>query len=214
MTARSATASAEEARLLAMRGREAEREDRERLRAQARLDQARQEAAKAATAKEEALKQAHRTAQENEGLRTRLMAELSGILQTRATAQGLIVSMSGVLFKTGQSTLLPEAREKLAKVAGVLATRQGIRIKAEGFTDSTGTPGLNDRLSRERAEAARDFLVSQGVPADAVTFEGFGQAHPVADNATQAGRQENRRVELVVSGEGLEEQPAPEPGQH
>ena len=85
--------------------------------------------------------------------------------------------MSGVLFKTGQSTLLPAAREKLAKVAGVLATHQGIRIKAEGFTDSTGNPELNGAALPERAEAARDFLVGQGVPAGAITFEGFGQAY-------------------------------------
>jgi outer membrane protein OmpA-like peptidoglycan-associated protein len=188
----------------------AEIKDQERQLAEARIEQARQEAARAEQAKSEALQEAQRagqmasrTSQENEGLRSRLMAELSGILQTKATARGLIVSMSGVLFKTGKATLLPPAREKLAKVAGVLATHKGLKIQAEGFTDSTGSQQLNARLSEDRARAARDFLVSQGVSASAITVKGFGAEHPIADNATVTGRQENRRVELVVSGEGL-----------
>lgn len=203
MTARAAAAAGEEARIAAAKARTDEAETQERRLAEARIEQARQEAARAAAAKEEALKQASRASQENEGLRSRLMAELSGILRTKATARGLIVSMSGVLFKTGQATLLPPAREKLAKVAGILATHKGLRIQAEGFTDSTGSQELNARLSEQRATAARDFLVNQGVSAQAITVKGFGSEHPIADNATPAGRQENRRVELVVSGEGI-----------
>ena len=209
MTARSATQSAEEARVLAFRGRQAEEEAAATRVAQAKLEEARQEAARAATAKEEALKQAQSSQQENEGLRSRLMAQLSGILQTKATARGLIVSMSGVLFKTGQATLVPAAREKLAKVAGILASHKGLRIEADGFTDSTGTAQLNERLSESRAQAARDFLVRQGVSPDAIVSRGFGEDRPIADNSTAAGRQENRRVELVVSGEGLTA-PAPD----
>jgi outer membrane protein OmpA-like peptidoglycan-associated protein len=135
------------------------------------------------------------------------MAQLNGILETKATARGLIVSMSGVLFKTGKSTLVPEAREKLAKVAGILATHKGLRIEADGFTDSTGSDAINEKLSASRAQAARDFLVNQGVSADAIVSRGFGAEHPIAANDSVEGRQENRRVELVVSGEGLTDSP-------
>ena len=204
MTARSATQSAEEAWELSVRGRQAEREAAAAKLAQAKLDQARQEAARAALAQDQAVKEARQTEQENEGLRTQLMAQLNGILQTKATARGLIVSMSGVLFKTGQATLVPAAREKLAKVAGILAIHKGLRIEADGFTDSTGPAPLNEKLSESRAQAARDFLVSQGVAADAIVSRGFGADHPIAGNDTVAGRQENRRVELVVSGEGID----------
>jgi len=237
MTARSATQSAEEALVLTLRGRQAEQDAATARMTQAKLEEARLEAARAAEAKEEALKQAQSSQQEkedavrqaqssqqekedavklaqssqqeNEGLRSRLMAQLSGILQTKATARGLIVSMSGVLFKTGQATLVPAAREKLAKVAGILASHKGLRIEADGFTDSTGTAQLNERLSESRAQAARDFLVRQGVSPDAIVSRGFGEDRPIADNSTAAGRQENRRVELVVSGEGLTA-PAPD----
>jgi outer membrane protein OmpA-like peptidoglycan-associated protein len=132
--------------------------------------------------------------------------------KTKATARGLIVSMSGVLFKTGKASLVPEAREKLAKVAGILAIHKGLKIEADGFTDSTGPAPLNERLSQSRAQAARDFLVSQGVAPDAIVSRGFGADHPIADNSTTNGRQENRRVELVVSGEGITS-PTEPPGQ-
>jgi outer membrane protein OmpA-like peptidoglycan-associated protein len=139
----------------------------------------------------------------NDGLRTQLMEQLNTILQTRATARGLIVNMSGVLFQSGKATLLPIAREKLAKVAGVLATHKGLVIETEGFTDSIGGSGMNQRLSEQRAKNTMDYLVSQGVPATAISFKGFGEESPIASNDTSAGRQENRRVELVVSGEGI-----------
>ncbi len=139
----------------------------------------------------------------NEGLRSKLMEQLNTILQTRATARGLIVNMSDVLFQTGKATLLPPAREKLAKIAGILSTHKGLRIEADGFTDSTGSDEFNQRLSEQRASATRDYLVSQGVSAEIVTAKGFGKENPIAANETNAGRQENRRVELVVSGEGI-----------
>ena len=208
MAARSATQSAEEARMLAEQGRRAEQDAAASQLAQAKLEQARQEAAQASLAQDRALSAARKTEQENEALRTRLMAQLNGILQTKATARGLIVSMSGVLFKTGQANLVPEAREKLAKVAGILATHKGLRIEADGFTDNTGTASLNEKLSASRAQAARDFLVGQGVPADAIVSRGFGADRPIAGNDTAEGRQENRRVELVVSGEGITGEPA------
>jgi len=208
MAARSATQTAEEARMLAERGWRAEQEDAANKLAQAKLEQARQEAAQASLAQDQAITAAKKTEQENETLRSQLMAQLSGILQTKATARGLIVSMSGVLFKTGQANLVPEAREKLAKVAGILATHKGLRIEADGFTDSTGTATTNEKLSASRAQAARDFLVGQGVPADAIVSRGFGADRPIAGNDTAEGRQENRRVELVVSGEGITEESA------
>ncbi len=139
----------------------------------------------------------------NEGMRAQLMEQLNTILQTRASARGLIVNMSGVLFQSGQATLLPIAREKLAKVAGILATHKGLVIEAEGFTDSTGGSGLNQRLSEQRAKNTMDYLISQGVPASAISSKGLGEQNPIASNATSSGRQENRRVELVVSGEGI-----------
>jgi outer membrane protein OmpA-like peptidoglycan-associated protein len=209
MAARSATQTAEEARMLAERGWRAEQEDAANKLAQAKLEQARQEAAQASLAQDQAITAAKKTEQENETLRSQLMAQLNGILQTKATARGLIVSMSGVLFKTGQANLVPEAREKLAKVAGILATHKGLRIEADGFTDSTGTATTNEKkLSASRAQAARDFLVGQGVPAAAIVSRGFGADRPIAGNDTAEGRQENRRVELVVSGEGITEESA------
>jgi outer membrane protein OmpA-like peptidoglycan-associated protein len=111
--------------------------------------------------------------------------------------------MSGMLFQTGKATLVPAAREKLAKIAGILSTHKGLVVEADGFTDSTGSAALNLKLSGERAQNAMAYLVSQGVSADAISFKGFGLDNPVASNDTKAGRQENRRVELVVSGVGI-----------
>jgi outer membrane protein OmpA-like peptidoglycan-associated protein len=139
----------------------------------------------------------------NAGLRTELMAQLNAVLQTRDTARGLIVNMSGVLFQNGKATLLPAAREKLAKIAGILATHKGLKIKADGFTDSNGSEASNLRLSQDRAGNTKSYLVTQGVSASTITVEGFGEGSPIATNDTTAGRQENRRVELVVSGEGI-----------
>jgi outer membrane protein OmpA-like peptidoglycan-associated protein len=139
----------------------------------------------------------------NEGMRTKLMVQLNAVLRTRATVRGLIVNMSDVLFQNGKATLQPAAREKLAKIAGILSVHKGLRIEAEGFTDSNGGEAYNQRLSEQRASNTKDYLVTQGVSTDSITFKGFGQANPVATNETAEGRQENRRVELVVSGEGL-----------
>ena len=188
---------------MAIQGKRVEAQAVAQRMAQAKLDQAKVEAAQASAAQAQAQQQAQLSEQENAGLRTRLMDQLNGILETRASAKGLIVNMSGVLFKTGKATVLPTAREKLAKIAGILATHKGLKIEADGFTDSTGTGPFNAKLSENRAQAVRDFLVSQGVPSEAIISRGFGQDHPIASNDTEAGRQENRRVELVVSGEGI-----------
>ena len=131
------------------------------------------------------------------------MSELNAVLQTRATARGLIVNMSGVLFENGKAALLPAAREKLANIAGILSTHKGLKIEAEGFTDSNGSDASNQVLSEKRAQNTRDYLVEQGVASEAISFKGLGESNPIATNDTAAGRQENRRVELVVSGEGL-----------
>jgi outer membrane protein OmpA-like peptidoglycan-associated protein len=136
-------------------------------------------------------------------LRQQLLDQFNSILQTKDTARGLIVNMSDVLFDTARYTLKPGAREKLAKVSGIILGHPGLKIAVEGHTDSVGGDEYNMRLSENRAGAVRDFLVAQGVPAGAVTSQGFGKTMPVADNATAAGRQQNRRVELVVSGEIL-----------
>jgi outer membrane protein OmpA-like peptidoglycan-associated protein len=145
--------------------------------------------------------QADMAQHEKEQLRQQLVEQLNRILETRDTARGLIVNMSDVLFATGQWDLKPGAREKLAKIAGIVLSHPGLRLQLEGHTDSVGSEAYNQVLSERRADTVRDFLIQQGVNANAVTARGFGKSMPVADNATAAGRQQNRRVEMVVSGD-------------
>jgi outer membrane protein OmpA-like peptidoglycan-associated protein len=134
-------------------------------------------------------------------MRARLSEQLNSILQTRDSARGLIVSMSDVLFDTGKYSLKPGAREKLAKVAGILLAYPGLNIEVGGYTDSVGSDEMNQTLSENRASAVRDYLVSQGVSTASITSKGFGETQPVATNDNSSGRQRNRRVELLVSGE-------------
>jgi outer membrane protein OmpA-like peptidoglycan-associated protein len=134
-------------------------------------------------------------------LRTQLMAQFNAILQTRDTARGLIVNMSDVLFDTGKYSLRPLAREKLAKVAGIVSGHPGLKLDVEGHTDSVGGDEYNQLLSEERGSAVRDYLIGQGMPGTSVTTKGFGKTQPVASNDTAEGRQLNRRVELVISGD-------------
>lgn len=136
-------------------------------------------------------------------LRAQLLEQFNQVLQTRDSARGLIVNMSDVLFDTGQYTLKPGAREKLAKVSGIVLSHPGLRIDVEGHTDSVGRDEYNMKLSENRANAVRSFLVSQGISPELLTGKGFGKTKPVADNSTASGRQMNRRVEMVVSGEIL-----------
>jgi outer membrane protein OmpA-like peptidoglycan-associated protein len=136
-------------------------------------------------------------------MRTRLSEQLNSILQTRETARGLIVSLSDVLFDTGRFSLKPGAREKLAKVAGILLAYPGLNIEVGGYTDNVGTDDMNQTLSENRAGSVRDYLVQQGVLANSVSSRGFGNTLPVASNDNSAGRQQNRRVELLVSGEAI-----------
>ena len=140
---------------------------------------------------------------EKTAMRAQLEVRLNEILETRDSARGLIVSMSDVLFDTGQFSLKPGAREKLAKVAGILIAYPGLNIAVGGYTDNVGGDDMNQKLSENRAGAVRDYLVQEGVVANSVSAAGFGNSSPVASNDNSSGRQENRRVELVVSGEAI-----------
>ena len=151
----------------------------------------------------DAQQRAEQADMERAALRTRLSAQLNSILQTRDSARGLIVSMSDVLFDTGRYTLKPGAREKLAKVSGILLAYPSLNIEVDGFTDSVGSDASNQRLSETRATSVRDYLVSQGIATESITSQGFGETQPVATNDTSSGRQQNRRVELLVSGEAI-----------
>ena len=154
-----------------------------------------------------AAQQAQASAQQAEAdkaaMRVRLSEQLNKILQTRDSARGLIVSMSDVLFDTGKYSLKPGAREKLAKVAGILLAYPGLNIEVGGYTDNVGGDQMNQTLSENRAGSVRDYLVQQGVAANSVSARGFGNTLPVASNGNSAGRQQNRRVELLVSGEAI-----------
>jgi outer membrane protein OmpA-like peptidoglycan-associated protein len=136
-------------------------------------------------------------------LRAQLLKQLSMVLQTNDTVRGLIVNMSDVLFDTGSYTLRPAAREKLAKISGILLAYPSLKIQVEGYTDSVGSDDFNQRLSEQRSGIVRDYLIDQMVPAGSVTSQGFGKTQPVASNDTPDGRQKNRRVELVVSGDAI-----------
>ncbi len=161
--------------------------DAQRAGAQADLDRAASETAKAQAEKAE--------------LRALLMTQFNAILQTRDTPRGLIVNMSDVLFDTAKFSLRPLAREKLAKLAGIVSGHPGLRLDVEGYTDSVGGDDYNQKLSEQRGSSVRDFLVLQGMPVTSVSSKGFGKSDPVASNETVQGRQQNRRVELVISGE-------------
>ena len=154
-----------------------------------------------------AAQQAQQNAQQADAdkaaMRTRLSEQLNKILQTHDTARGLIVSMSDVLFDTGKYSLKPGAREKLAKVSGILLSYPGLNIEVGGYTDNVGSDEMNQTLSENRAGSVRDYLVQQGVTANSVTAKGYGSTLPVASNENAAGRQQNRRVELLVSGEAI-----------
>ena len=154
---------------------------------------------RAAAAKSDAqLKDAVR---DREELRARLLQQFSLILETRDTARGLVVNMSDVLFDSGKYTLRPLAREKLAKISGIVLAYPSLKLAVEGNTDSVGTESFNQDLSEKRAEGVRTYLTQQGVPESSTTATGFGKTRPIASNDTSEGRQQNRRVELIVSGE-------------
>jgi outer membrane protein OmpA-like peptidoglycan-associated protein len=144
---------------------------------------------------------AERARQATADLRAQLLDQLNRILDTRDTPRGLVVSMGDVLFAIGKYDLQPEAREKLAKLSGVVLAHPGLDLAVGGYTDNVGSDELNQKLSEKRAESVRSYLVAQGLADGSVTSQGFGMSMPVADNATGVGRQKNRRVEIVLSGE-------------
>lgn len=191
------SATADAARLAAERDKEAAVEA-----ARTAAETARMQAESARLAAEAQLKNAAaQSEQEKSALRARLRDQLNVILETRESARGLIVSLSDVLFDTGSATLKPGAREKLARVSGILVSHPGLRLEIEGHTDNVGSDELNQKLSEQRAESVRVYLVQQKIPSDTVGTAGLGESQPVATNGTAAGRQQNRRVELVVSGD-------------
>jgi outer membrane protein OmpA-like peptidoglycan-associated protein len=183
--ARRAQVEAEQRRLTALEQQQAAEAEVERSRAAAReLDAQLQQLIK-----------------DREELRGRLLQQLNVILETRDTARGLIVNLSDVTFATGEAALQPGARERLARISGILSAHPTLVVEVEGHTDSVGSDAFNQGLSERRADSVRNYLVQQGVPAASITSAGFGKTSPVATNDTAEGRQMNRRVELIVSGE-------------
>ncbi len=152
----------------------------------------------AAASSDKQLKQA---VVDREESRAKLLQQFNVIFATRDTARGLIVSLSDVLFDSGKSTLRPIAREKLAKISGIVLPYPDLRLAIEGNTDSVGSDSMNQQLSEQRAGSVRDYLAKENIPSSSMTSKGFGKTQPVASNDTAEGRQQNRRVELVVSGE-------------
>ncbi len=167
------------------------------------LSAAQADAERSRLAAQQAQASAQQADADKAAMRVRLSEQLNKILQTRDTARGLIVSMSDVLFDTGKYSLKPGAREKLAKVAGILLAYPGLNIEVGGYTDNVGGDQMNQKLSENRAASVRDYLVQQGVTTNSVTARGFGNTLAVASNDSAAGRQQNRRVELLVSGEAI-----------
>ncbi len=174
---------------------------RQQAAALAQQQAAQAQAAAAQAAAVQADQQRQEAVRQKEQMRARLLAQLNQVLQTRDSARGLIVSMPDVLFDFNKYTLKPEARERLAKVSGIVLAYPDLKLQIEGYTDSIGSDEYNQTLSDKRAEAVRDYLVSQGVNMNNVAARGLGKADPVADNTTASGRQLNRRVEMIVSGD-------------
>jgi outer membrane protein OmpA-like peptidoglycan-associated protein len=192
LAAEQAKAQADAARLAAEKAQQEALAQQQALAAQAQQARLAAEEAERARASAEA---------DRQKLREQLRTQLNMILETRESARGLIVNMSDVLFDFNKYTLKPGAREKLARVSGIIMTHPGLKIDVEGHTDNVGSDEYNQKLSEQRANSVREYLTTQGVPQNMVTSKGFGEGQPVADNNSAAGRQQNRRVELVVSGD-------------
>jgi outer membrane protein OmpA-like peptidoglycan-associated protein len=209
--AQQSQADAQQAQLAAQQSQlAAEQQAAARATADAAAADAEARAQKARDAQLAAEQGAQQASQQAEQAREHLRAQLNAVLQTTETARGLIVNMSDVLFDFNKYTLKPEAREKLAKVSGILVAYPGLSVQVEGYTDNIGSDEYNQKLSEERAGGVRDYLVSQSVANANVTAQGYGKSDPVADNSTNGGRAQNRRVELVVSGAAIGvEQSAP-----
>jgi outer membrane protein OmpA-like peptidoglycan-associated protein len=201
---REAEQARQEAEAAAQRAaQERQQAEAARQAALAQQQQLQTEAQRAQQAAQEAQQRAFEAQRQREELRARLMQQLNTVLETKQTARGLIVNMSDVLFDTGKATLKPGAKLRLAKVAGIIMAYPDLRLQIEGHTDNTGSEQFNQNLSERRAATVRDYLISQGVPLNNVVAQGFGEADPVAPNTTAQGRQMNRRVDLVVSGQAI-----------
>jgi outer membrane protein OmpA-like peptidoglycan-associated protein len=192
-----AVAAAREASLQ----REAAEKAKSEAVAQQQVLSAETDKARAAAAQSENLRQ--QAEKEKQELRARLLQQLNSILATRDSARGLIANMSDVLFRSGSFELLPGARERLAKVSGIVLAYPSLHVAVEGHTDSVGGDEYNQELSEHRAQSVRDYFVQQGIPAGAIEFRGLGKSEPIASNETAEGRQQNRRVELVLSGDAI-----------
>jgi outer membrane protein OmpA-like peptidoglycan-associated protein len=193
-------AQAEQAQLQAQHA-QLQAEQAQAAKAEADAARARAEA-EAAEARARAA-EANRSAESAMQVREKLRQQLNTVLETSESARGLIVNMSDVLFDTGKYSLKPSTQISLAKVAGILLAYPGLRVQVEGYTDSVGGDEYNQKLSENRAASVKDFLVSQGVSGNNMTSQGFGKNNPVADNSTAEGRAQNRRVNLVVSGDAI-----------
>jgi outer membrane protein OmpA-like peptidoglycan-associated protein len=228
--AREAVERAEDARIASLRKQAAEQQNatvtakneaqQQAAQAQVQAAQAQVQAAQAQASKQQAdaartqaeaeaaearakAAEANRSAQNANAVREKLRQQLNSVLATTESARGLIVNMSDVLFDTGQYTLKPDTKISLAKVAGILLAYPGLSVQVEGFTDSVGSDAYNQTLSDKRAETVKNFLVAQGVSPNNITSQGFGKNDPVADNSTALGRSQNRRVNMVVSGDAI-----------
>ena len=182
-----------------------QKEEAEKAKAEAVAQQqvlsAETDKARAAAAQSDSLRQ--QAEKEKQDLRARLLQQLNSILATRDSARGLVANMSDVLFRSGSFELLPGARERLAKVSGIVLAYPSLHVAVEGHTDSVGSDQYNQDLSEHRAQSVRDYFVQQGIPASAIEARGFGKSEPLASNDTAEGRQQNRRVELVLSGDAI-----------
>ena len=175
--------------------------DASRAAALQQQQQAQEEAERARQAAAQADAQRQQAEAEKTKMKDRLMQQLNAILETRESARGLIVNINDVLFDFNKYTLKPGAQVTMAKVAGILLAYPGLKLQLEGHTDGVGSDEYNLKLSQNRADGVRDFLVQQGVTGTNISAVGLGKSEPVASNDTASGRQQNRRVELVVSGE-------------
>jgi outer membrane protein OmpA-like peptidoglycan-associated protein len=184
---------------------QAERDAAREAQARAEADAARAQADAAALAAQQQAKAAQDAAAKAEAdkqaLRAALLAQFNRILPTTDTPRGLQVNMADVLFAFGKYDLQPPAREALAKFSGIVLAHPGLHLSVEGYTDSVGSDAFNQTLSEQRAGAVRDYLVQQGLDPSSITATGFGKTNPVAGNDTAMGRQQNRRVEIIISGE-------------
>ena len=180
-----------------------QQEAAQRAQAEAAAAEAQARARQAQLAQQQAEQSAQQASQQAEQARERLRTQLNAVLQTQETARGLIMNLSDVLFDFNKYSLKPEAREKLAKISGILLAYPDLKVQVEGYTDNIGSDEYNQNLSEKRADSVRDYLVSQNVPEMNVTAEGYGKSNPIADNSTSSGRAQNRRVELVVSGASI-----------